>query len=58
MPSATAIPSRPRPRHLPRLSRSGAFALHTSVLVGLLAASSAPTPLYAEYQAQWHFSPP
>ncbi|MFE1855867.1 MFS transporter [Streptomyces sp. NPDC059489] len=38
------------------LGRKGAFALHTSVLVGLLAASSAPTPLYTEYQAQWHFS--
>ncbi|MFF4751663.1 MFS transporter [Streptomyces sp. NPDC002514] len=54
MPSATASPS--RPRRLPPLSRSGGFGLHTSVLVGLLAASSAPTPLYAEYQAQWHFS--
>ncbi|MFL4905772.1 MFS transporter [Streptomyces sp. MMS24-I2-30] len=54
MPSATASPS--RPHRLPPLSRSGGFGLHTSVLVGLLAASSAPTPLYAEYQAQWHFS--
>ncbi|MFS4092464.1 MFS transporter [Streptomyces sp. AF1A] len=45
----------PRPP-LPRLSRSGSFALHASAVVSLLAASSAPTPLYDEYQTQWHFS--
>ncbi|AGP59761.1 MFS transporter [Streptomyces rapamycinicus] len=55
MPTATAPLS--RPHHLPPpLGRGGAFALHASVLIGLLAASSAPTPLYAEYQARWHFS--
>ncbi len=27
------------------------------VVVSLLAASSAPTPLYATYAAAWHFSP-
>ncbi|MFH8385233.1 MFS transporter [Kitasatospora sp. NPDC018058] len=54
MTSVTALPS--RPRRLPVLSRHGAFRLHASVLVGLLAASSAPTPLYALYQAAWHFS--
>ncbi|MFB7666360.1 MFS transporter [Kitasatospora sp. NPDC056138] len=54
MSSVTAIPS--RPRLLPALGRRSAFALHGSVLVGLLAASSAPTPLYALYQAAWHFS--
>ncbi|MFJ1705912.1 MFS transporter [Kitasatospora sp. NPDC088346] len=32
------------------------FALHTSVLVALLAASSAPTPLYPLYQRQWQLS--
>lgn len=39
----------------PRTSPSGRlpFALHTSVLIALLAASSAPTPLYPHYQAQW-----
>ncbi|WP_234342619.1 MFS transporter [Streptomyces sp. NRRL B-3648] len=36
------------------LSRRGAFPLHASVLGALLAASSA-TPLYALYQAAWHF---
>nr|WP_157658460.1 MFS transporter [Burkholderia ubonensis] len=30
---------------------------HTITLVGYLAASSVPTPLYRLYQAQWHFSP-
>lgn len=34
-----------------------AFALLTSILVTLLASSSAPTPLYATYQARWGFSP-
>jgi MFS family permease len=54
MTSVTAQPS--RPRRPPVLSHRGAFRLHASVLVGLLAASSAPTPLYALYQAEWHFS--
>jgi predicted MFS family arabinose efflux permease len=39
-----------------RTSRA-AFALLTSILVTLLASSSAPTPLYAIYQARWGFSP-
>jgi MFS family permease len=34
-----------------------AFGLLTSMLVTLLASSSAPTPLYATYQARWGFSP-
>jgi predicted MFS family arabinose efflux permease len=54
MTSVTALPS--TPRRLPVPSRRGAFPLHASVLVALLAASSAPTPLYALYQAAWHFS--
>jgi predicted MFS family arabinose efflux permease len=38
--------------------KSGAtFGLLTSILVTLLASSSAPTPLYATYQARWGFSP-
>ena len=28
-----------------------------SLIVALLASSAAPTPLYAVYQAQWHFTP-
>jgi predicted MFS family arabinose efflux permease len=38
------------------LSPPVAFGLLTSTLVMLLASSSAPTPLYATYQAQWGFS--
>ncbi|GAA4012716.1 hypothetical protein GCM10022384_66690 [Streptomyces marokkonensis] len=42
----------------PRTSPSGRlpFALHASILIALLAASSAPTPLYPHYQAQWQLS--
>jgi len=42
----------------PRTSPSGRlpFALHASILIALLAASSAPTPLYPRYQAQWRLS--
>lgn len=39
------------------LPAPAAFALLTSILVTLLASSSAPTPLYATYQARWGFSP-
>ena len=39
------------------LSTSIAFGLLTSILVTLLASSSAPTPLYETYQARWGFSP-
>ncbi|WP_097870990.1 MFS transporter [Streptomyces sp. rh34] len=42
----------------PRTSPSGRlpFALHASILIALLAASSAPTPLYPRYQTQWQLS--
>ncbi|MGP3690228.1 MFS transporter [Streptomyces sp. IBSNAI002] len=46
------VPAEPRPR----LARRSSFALNASILVTLLAASSAPTPLYAIYQRQWGFS--
>lgn len=36
---------------------AASLALLASILVSLLAASSAPTPLYAIYQAHWGFSP-
>jgi predicted MFS family arabinose efflux permease len=39
-----------------RLSPTIAFGLLTSILISLLASSSAPTPLYATYQAHWGFS--
>ncbi|MFT3768203.1 MAG: MFS transporter [Minicystis sp.] len=40
-----------------RLPNHIAFYLQASILVFFLAASSAPTPLYPVYQAQWGFSP-
>jgi hypothetical protein len=49
----------PRMRELAshRLSgRPGVFVL-ASLIVALLASSAAPTPLYAIYQARWHFTP-
>ena len=48
--TATAPTRRPLPATV-------AFGLLTSILVTLLASSSAPTPLYATYQARWGFSP-
>jgi predicted MFS family arabinose efflux permease len=39
------------------LSPAAAFYLLASITVSLLAGSSAPTPLYPLYQAEWGFSP-
>src|SRR5271168_162538 len=39
------------------LPRHAAFYLLASITVSFLASSSAPTPLYSIYQAQWGFSP-
>ncbi|MFD0784403.1 MFS transporter [Micromonospora azadirachtae] len=39
-----------------RLSPNASLVLLASILVSFLAASSAPTPLYGIYQANWHFS--
>jgi MFS family permease len=41
----------------PRLPRTAAFYLLASIIVGFLAGSSAPTPLYAVYASRWGFSP-
>jgi MFS family permease len=55
---AAAPATRPRPLpRLPRLSGRPALFLLASLIVSLLAASSAPTPLYATYQVSWHFTP-
>ena len=61
--SAAALPPDPfsrRPwlhgRDSGRLSGRAVVVL-ASVIVALLASSAAPTPLYAIYQAQWHFTP-
>ena len=40
-----------------RLTGRPAMYLLASLIVALLAASSAPTPLYAIYQARWGFTP-
>src|ERR1700751_4609843 len=40
-----------------RLSGRPAGFVLASLIVALLASSAAPTPLYAVYQAQWHFTP-
>jgi MFS family permease len=40
-----------------RLSGRPAVFVLGSLIVALLASSAAPTPLYAIYQAQWHFTP-
>src|SRR5215468_2733450 len=40
-----------------RLSERAAFNLLVSIILFFLAGSSAPTPLYALYQAAWGFSP-
>ena len=36
---------------------TGSLVLLASIVISFLAASSAPTPLYATYAAKWHFSP-
>ncbi|MEU3188278.1 MFS transporter [Streptomyces sp. NPDC006923] len=40
-----------------RLGPKASFALLVSIVLTLLAASTAPTPLYAVYQREWGFSP-
>jgi len=42
---------------LPRIPSGAAFCLLASIVVTFLAGSSAPTPLYAVYQAEWGFTP-
>ena len=53
---ADAAPVRPGPATRAR-SGTPALVLLASLIVSLLASSSAPTPLYAVYQASWGFSP-
>ena len=61
---AAALPADPfarrswlRGRGSRRLSGRPAVFVLASLIVALLASSAAPTPLYAIYQAQWHFTP-
>jgi predicted MFS family arabinose efflux permease len=62
--TATALPADPfarrpwlRGRASYRLSGRPAVFVLASLIVALLASSAAPTPLYAIYQARWHFTP-
>ena len=62
--TAAALPADPfvrrpwlRGRGGYRLSGRPAVFVLASLIVALLASSAAPTPLYAIYQAQWHFTP-
>lgn len=59
-PTLTTGPATQPPQLRParrRLPRSVAFSLQVSMLVSLLGAASAPTPLYRVYQSEWGFSP-
>ena len=54
------VPRRPPVAAAPgpwRLTGRPALYLLASLTVSLLAASAAPTPLYAIYQGRWHFTP-
>jgi MFS family permease len=55
--SDRAIRASRRPLRTGRLPATAAFWLQLSIVVFFLASSSAPTPLYARYQAEWGFSP-
>jgi predicted MFS family arabinose efflux permease len=55
-PRADTVPVRPGPTAR-GLSGTPALVLLATLIVSLLASSSAPTPLYAVYQASWGFSP-
>jgi MFS family permease len=57
MPPITQPSMRSTPGPRLRLGSRVAFYLQASIIVSFLAASSAPTPLYAIYQAKWGFSP-
>jgi hypothetical protein len=55
MSTSTAAVAVARP--IARLSDAAAFRLQVSIILFFVAGSSAPTPLYALYQAAWGFSP-
>ncbi|WP_329576097.1 MFS transporter [Kitasatospora sp. NBC_01250] len=56
MPSVLSDAPAHRPLR-PARARTTSFALNSSILVALLAASSAPTPLYPVYQDRWGLTP-
>ncbi|WP_180686101.1 MFS transporter [Streptomyces gossypiisoli] len=57
---STVTPRAPAPGHpgarTQTATRTASFVLDTSILAALLAASSAPTPLYPHYQDAWSLS--
>ncbi|OAH11777.1 MFS transporter [Streptomyces jeddahensis] len=57
---STVTPRAPAPGHpgarTQTATRTASFVLDTSILAALLAASSAPTPLYPHYQDAWNLS--
>ncbi|MEU5088500.1 MFS transporter [Streptomyces sp. NPDC021356] len=58
---STVTPRAPAQRphqavHPRTTGRTAPFVLNASILAALLAASSAPTPLYRHYQDSWHLS--
>jgi hypothetical protein len=55
-PAAPPVPAAPSARRS-RITGRPALYLLASLVVSLLAASAAPTPLYAIYQRQWGFTP-
>jgi MFS family permease len=57
MKSPVSVSAATAPSRVIRLSAASSFTLLASIVVSFLAGSSAPTPLYALYQARWGFSP-
>ncbi len=55
--AAFGLPEDPFARRRGRLAGTPALVLLASLIVSLLAASGAPTPLYDVYQQRWGFSP-
>ncbi|MFE2376573.1 MFS transporter [Streptomyces sp. NPDC059398] len=53
----TTTPPHDVPLTVRRTGGPAGLALFASIIVSFLAASSAPTPVYALYAARWHFSP-
>ena len=55
--TSVSIGTLPGSKRSARIPAGAALYLQASIILFFLAGSSAPTPLYAVYQAQWGFSP-
>ena len=55
--NSTSALNIPQAKRAVRLPAGAALYLQASIILFFLAGSSAPTPLYAVYQAKWGFSP-